>query len=128
MSPSFFFFSFSAFLQDFSLCQDRLSGDASELGTALLCSSRAGYVYVAVSRNSLYDTPNVIAINYYVWKQQYVFPFEAHIIGSSGIWTHDLLMVRPTRCHLRYRTSFLPSFFIITHFFNKTRILTKLRW
>ena len=43
----------SAFLWDFSLCQDRLSGDASELGTALLCNSRAGSVYVAVSRNSI---------------------------------------------------------------------------
>ena len=47
------FFSLFAFLWDFSLCQDRLSGDASELGTALLCSSRAGSVYVAVSRNSI---------------------------------------------------------------------------
>ena len=47
------FFPCSAFLRDLSLCQVRLSGDASELGTALLCSSRAGSVYVAVSRNSI---------------------------------------------------------------------------
>ena len=37
----------------FSLCQDWLSSDASELGTALLCSSKASSVYVAVSRNSI---------------------------------------------------------------------------
>ena len=42
------FFPCSVFLPDFSLCQDRLSGDASELGAALLCISRAGSVYVAV--------------------------------------------------------------------------------
>ena len=47
------FFPCSAFLRDFSLCQDQLSSDASELGTALLCSSRADFVYVAVSRNSI---------------------------------------------------------------------------
>ena len=41
----------SNFLRDFYLCQDRLSCDTSELGMALLCSSRAGSVYVAVSRN-----------------------------------------------------------------------------
>ena len=50
----FYFFPSSAFLRDFSVCQDRLSGDVSELGMALLCSSRgAGSVYVAVSRNSI---------------------------------------------------------------------------
>ena len=38
------FFSCSTFLRDFSLCQDRLSSDASELGMALLCSSRAGSI------------------------------------------------------------------------------------
>ena len=37
----------------FSLCQDGLSSDASELGAALLSSSRAGSVYVAVSRKSI---------------------------------------------------------------------------
>ena len=47
------FFPCSAFLWDFSISQDRLSGDASKLGSALLCSSRAGSVYVAVSRNSI---------------------------------------------------------------------------
>ena len=52
------FFSCSAFLRDFSLCQDRLSGDASDLGAALLCSSRAGSVYVAVIQK-LYSTPGL---------------------------------------------------------------------
>ena len=51
------FFSCSA-LRDFSLCQDQLRGDASELGAALLCSSRAGSVYVAVIQK-LYSTPGL---------------------------------------------------------------------
>ena len=42
----------------FSLCQDRLSGDAFELGAALLCSSRAGSVYVAVIQK-LDSTPGL---------------------------------------------------------------------
>ena len=80
----------------FSLCQDRLSGNASKLGTALLCSSRVG---------SLYDTPNVVAIYYYVWKQQYIFHLEAYLIGSSGVWTHDLSIMMRTCCHISYHAS-----------------------
>ena len=85
------------------------------LGVALLCSSRAGSDMWLLSRNFitlrhkrvLYDTPNVVAIYYYVWTQQYVFHLEARLIGSSGIWTHDLSIVSQTRCHLSYRASVL---------------------
>ena len=40
-----YFFFYSTFLPDFSLCQDRLSHDASELGKALLCSSSGMWLY-----------------------------------------------------------------------------------
>ena len=53
----------------------------------------------------LYDTPNVVAIYYYVWKQKYIFHLEERLIGSSGIKTHDHTIVRQTRCHLSYHAS-----------------------
>ena len=49
VSPGEVFFPCSAFLGNFSLCQDQLSGDASDLGGALLCSSRAGSVYLFIT-------------------------------------------------------------------------------
>ena len=73
---------------------------------ALLCSSRAGSVYVAVSRNFIvhWDWGRTIGVcSYYVWKQQYVFHLEAHLIGSSGIQTP-----RPLDCEANALPSELP--------------------
>ena len=65
----------------------------------------------------LYDTPNIVAIYYYVWKQQYASHLEVRLIKSSGIRTRDLSIVRQTRCHLSYRAS-VDAYFMPPNFFH----------
>ena len=55
----------SAFLQNFFLHQDRLSGDVPcylALGQALIWGLYLDWF------EGLYNTPNIVAIYYYVWK------------------------------------------------------------
>ena len=40
-----------------------------------------------------------------------MYSLEARLIGSSGIRTHDLSIVRRTRCHLSYRASVVNCLF-----------------
>ena len=135
LTPSFF----SAFLQNFFLCQDRLSGDVPPhlaqpcyvaLGWALILGlypdlswglCQMGFLF-PIGFCSWIRSPLRVVMTppwgpaYSIRKLHVVFighdttintgySYESIRIGPSGIQTHDLSIMKPTRCQLCHHGS-----------------------